>query len=104
AKLAEEAQRFAHRDAIAAACEPWFRARMLAQVRTALDAGGVCWGLYQTATQMLARDGRAGSANPLFERIAHRRAERPVFAGAGLPRAPAGWASTPTRCWASCLA
>lgn len=70
ANLADEAQRFAHREAIAAACEPWFRARTLAQVRTALDEGGVCWGLYQTATQMLARDGRVGSANPLFERIA----------------------------------
>jgi 2-methylfumaryl-CoA isomerase len=48
---------------------PWFRARTLAEVEVALKATGVCWGPYQTPTEMLAKDPRASTANPLFSML-----------------------------------
>lgn len=69
--LDEEGARFAARDAIAAALEPWFATRTFAEVTAALDAAGASWGPYQTFTQLVREDVRASSANPLFARVEH---------------------------------
>ena len=42
--LDDEAARYTLRDAIEAALTPWFAARDLADIGTALDAAGACWG------------------------------------------------------------
>lgn len=67
--FADEAQRYAAREAIAALLRPWFEARPYAEVAAALDAHRVCWGPYQTAREALAQDRRVSAANPVFERI-----------------------------------
>ena len=67
--FADEAQRYAARDALAALFEPWFAARPYADVATALDAHGVCWGPYRNVTGLLACDPRASLANPVFETL-----------------------------------
>lgn len=98
-RLDDEAQRYAHRDAIAAALAPWFAARTLDEAGAALDRAGVCWGRYQTATQLLRDDWRAGPANPNVERIVtpgigeHRAVASPVREAGeqGPPTQPAGW-------------
>ena len=54
----KEADRYRARDGIAALLKPWFEARTLDEVRKALDAHGVCWGPYQTFTQLLDDDWR----------------------------------------------
>lgn len=65
--LADEAQRYAQREVLAAILEPWFAARPLAQAAAALDAAGACWGPYRTVPELLAQDPRVGPANPMFE-------------------------------------
>ena len=86
--LAQEAQRFEARDAIAALLEPWFAQRTLAEVRQVLDANRVCWGLYRSTRELLRDDPRVGAANPVWERIdtegigSHLAAGTPVRAPA----------------------
>jgi 2-methylfumaryl-CoA isomerase len=71
ADLSLEAERYRCRDAIAALLAPWFAARTLDQVRTELDEHGVCWGPYQTFTQLLDEDWRASTKNPVFGTVDH---------------------------------
>ena len=88
--------------------KPWFEARTLDEVRKALDEHGVCWGPYQTFTQLLDDDWRASPVNPVFgERRppGHRRAAHAGVADAVpdrrrrcRPRRRRCSACTPTRC------
>ncbi len=93
ADLRNEEHRYAARHAIGEILEPWFRVRGLAEVRAALDAGGACWGPYQTFTQALAEDSGVSAASPLFEEIeqpgigTHRAAGGVIDFGAS-PRVP----------------
>ncbi len=66
-----EGERYRCRDAIAALLAPWFAARTLDTIRTELDARGVCWGPYQTFTQILDEDWRASTKNPVFGTVDH---------------------------------
>ncbi len=65
--LADEAQRYAQREVLAAMLEPWFAARPMAQAAAALDAAGACWGPYRSVPELLAQDPRVGLTNPVFE-------------------------------------
>jgi 2-methylfumaryl-CoA isomerase len=67
----KEEDRYRARDAIAALMKPWFEARTLDEVRKALDEHGVCWGPYQTFTQLLDDDWRASAENPVFGNVVH---------------------------------
>lgn len=69
--LTGAAGRFRARDQIAAALRPWFAHRDLATVRRLLDGTGVCWGPYQTFTQLVAEDPRCSAENPMFTRQHH---------------------------------
>lgn len=60
---------FHARDAICAVLAPWFAARTLAQVTTALEGSGVLWGPYQDFRQLVEEDPRCSLANPLFADI-----------------------------------
>jgi 2-methylfumaryl-CoA isomerase len=63
--------RFGARDLIAALLRPWFASRDLAKIRQIFAGTGVCWGPYQTFSQLVVEDPRCSTANPLFENIDH---------------------------------
>lgn len=84
----DEAQRFEARDEIAALLEPWFARRKLTEAKLALEENKVCWGQYQTVTELLANDSRASLANPVFERVKTPGIGEHISAGATV-RAPA---------------
>lgn len=65
----DEGDRFLAREEISAILGPWCAARTLAEIRTAWDAAGVCWGPYQTFLQMVAEDPRCSVANPMFAEL-----------------------------------
>jgi 2-methylfumaryl-CoA isomerase len=64
-----EGDRFRARDALAALVAPFISARTLAQVAEIFDHHGVCWGAYQTFTQLLEEDWRCSPANPVFHDV-----------------------------------
>lgn len=86
--FADEAQRFEARDEIAALLEPWFAERTLDEAKLALEESKVCWGQYQTVTELLANDRRVSLANSVFERVATPGIGEHISAGATV-RAPA---------------
>ena len=65
----QDKDRYAARDAISAHLAQWCMAHTLAEIREVFDANNVCWGPYQTFTQMVEEDPRATTANPLFAEI-----------------------------------
>lgn len=89
--LGDEGARFEARDLITPLIERWTRRHTLAEVGSAFDAHGVCWGPYQSFAQMVAQDARCSARNPLFERVEHPGVGAfltpgsPLFMGA-LPR------------------
>lgn len=78
--LSREGDRFEARERIAALLEPWFAARTLSQVATALDAARACWGPYQDVAQMLGEDCRVSTGNPMFGDVEHRGIGRTLVA------------------------
>lgn len=65
----DEAQRYEARQEIAALVEPWFAARTRHEAESLLAEHKVCWGRYNTVTELVASDARVSQANPVFERI-----------------------------------
>lgn len=67
--LRREQARYEAREAITGILRPWFETHSLAEIRTALDAVGACWGPYQTFAQAVAEDPHISTANPVFEEV-----------------------------------
>jgi len=67
--LDHDGDRYAARDRISAAIAPWIAARPLAAVGARFDELGVCWGRYQTFTQLVAEDPRCSTDNELFREV-----------------------------------
>ncbi|MGH3852495.1 MAG: CoA transferase [Pseudonocardiaceae bacterium] len=67
--LSKEGDRFAARHVIGALLEPWVASRTLSQVREVFDAHDVCWGPYQTFTELVRADPRCSPANPMFAEV-----------------------------------
>jgi 2-methylfumaryl-CoA isomerase len=67
--LRKEGDRFQARDAIAAFVAPFIANHSLTELRETFDHHGVCWGPYQTFTQLVKDDPRASIANPMFSKI-----------------------------------
>ncbi len=65
----QEGDRYKGRVPITEILEPWFRTRNFADVQTALDNGGVCWGKYQTVKEAVENDRDCSVDNPLFEMV-----------------------------------
>ena len=87
--LADEAQRFEARDALAELIEPWFAARSREQAERELRAHKATFGRYQNVGELLATDPRVDpAANPVFERLDTPGIGRHVAAGAAV-RMPA---------------
>src|SRR5680860_920024 len=69
--LRREEGRYAARDALGALIARWCERRTLNEVARAFDEFGVCWGPYQTFSQLLRDDWRVSEANPLFTDVDH---------------------------------
>jgi 2-methylfumaryl-CoA isomerase len=81
-----EGDRFQAREAISCLIRPWCLARTLAEVRTAFEGTGVCWGPYQTFRQMVEEDPRCSLANPLFAEL-----DQPGIGRYRVPGSPIGF-------------
>ncbi len=81
--LSDEGGRFAARELIGATLKPWVHSRSLAEVRELFDAHDVCWGPYQTFTQLVEQDPRCSIANPMFANV-----EQPGIGTYRMPGSP----------------
>lgn len=81
--LDEEGGRFKAREMIAATLKPWVLQRTLKELREAFDGTGVAWGPYQTFTELIEKDPRASTENPMFEEV-----EQPGIGTYRMPRSP----------------
>src|ERR1019366_1834291 len=67
--LSDEGGRFTARELIGATLKPWVLSRSIAEVREIFDVHDVCWGPYQTFTELVEQDPRCSLANPLFAQV-----------------------------------
>ena len=67
--LSKEGDRWDARDAIASFMAPFIEEHTLEEIAETFDAKGVCWGPYQTFTQLVNEDRRATVNNPMFDKI-----------------------------------
>ena len=67
--LSKEGDRWDARDAIASFMAPFIEDHTLEEIAETFDAKGVCWGPYQTFTQLVNEDRRATVNNPIFDKI-----------------------------------
>lgn len=65
----KEEHRYEAREPIGEIIAGWCGAHTLAQARAAFEENNVCWGPYQTFTQMVAEDPRCSPDNPLFKQV-----------------------------------
>lgn len=81
--LSHEGDRFAARETIGAVLKPWIISRTLAEVAEIFDAHDVCWGPYQTFTQLVETDVRCSTENPMFDLV-----EQPGIGSYLMPGSP----------------
>ena len=84
----QEGGRFAARELIGATLKPWVLARTLDEVRDIFERHGVSWGPYQTFTELVERDPRCSTANPMFSEV-----EQPGIGTYLMPGAPLAFSS-----------
>ena len=65
----DEGDRYEARQQIKATMQAWTGDRSFSEVAERLDACGVCWGPYQTFTELVARDPRCSPARGLFVEV-----------------------------------
>jgi len=85
--LGQEGNRYRATAEIAAVLAPWCRARTLAEVAAAFDAGGVSWGPYRSIGEALAEDPRCAVGGGLFEAV-----EQPGIGRFPVPGSPVEFA------------
>ncbi len=86
----QEGDRFLAREVIAAILKPWIITRPLDEVRARFDAQGVCWGPYQTFTELVTADPRCSPANPMFAEV-----EQPGIGTYRMPASPLDFHAVP---------
>ena len=64
-----EGDRYTARREIAAVLERWVGAQAYADVARAFNAHGVCWGKYQSVTELIDHDPDCSPANPIFHAV-----------------------------------
>jgi 2-methylfumaryl-CoA isomerase len=84
-----EGDRYQGREAICKLLEPWFAERDFTTVTEHLEAGGVCWGKYQTVSELVNTDIDCSTDNPLFEHI-----EQPGVGEYLMPQNPLGFTAS----------
>lgn len=82
--LRKEGDRFQARDAIAAFVAPFISSHTLVELREIFDNHGVCWGPYQTFTQLVSDDPRCSTANPMFAKVDQPGVGRVLMPGSPL--------------------
>jgi 2-methylfumaryl-CoA isomerase len=88
--FAREGDRFRAREVIAAILKPWIITRPLEEVRACFDTHGVCWGPYQTFTELVHNDPRCSTENPLFAEV-----EQPGIGTYRMPASPLAFGAMP---------
>ena len=83
-----EGDRYTGRQAICQSLEPWFAERDFDTVTEQLEAAGVCWGKYQTVSELVHTDIDCSTDNPLFEQI-----EQPGIGEYLMPQNPLGFSA-----------
>jgi 2-methylfumaryl-CoA isomerase len=81
--LSEEGGRFAAREVIGSVLKPWIISRTLAEVAEIFDAHDVCWGPYQTFSELVDADPRCSPENPMFDLV-----EQPGIGAYLMPGSP----------------
>lgn len=80
----QESDRFEGRDIIAALVKRWCGDRTFEEVSASFDSKGVCWGRYQTFSELVRHDPRVSLGNEIFELLdtpgigQHRAAGTPI--------------------------
>jgi 2-methylfumaryl-CoA isomerase len=67
--LSREGDRFTAREVLGAILKAWTTRRTLDEIRACFDEHGVCWGPYQTFTELVDEDPRCSTENPMFAEI-----------------------------------
>jgi len=67
--MTREGDRYRAREAIGALLKLWTIARTMDEIRAVFAAHDVCWGPYQTFTELVANDPRCSPENPMFETV-----------------------------------
>eukprot|EP00456_Euglypha_rotunda_P086919 TRINITY_DN8830_c0_g1_i5.p1 TRINITY_DN8830_c0_g1~~TRINITY_DN8830_c0_g1_i5.p1 ORF type:complete len:451 (+),score=81.60 TRINITY_DN8830_c0_g1_i5:99-1355(+) len=80
--MAHEADRYNAREEIAALIEPWVAARSFDQVKSLFDAAHVCWGAYDSPTELMNSDPRVALSNPIWGEVQTSGVGRHRAAGA----------------------
>lgn len=88
--LNKEGDRFEARDAIAAFIAPFIARHTLEELRKTFDSHGVCWGPYQTFTQLVNEDPRCSPSNPMFAMV-----DQPGVGRILVPRSPLSFGAIP---------
>ncbi len=88
--LAKEGDRFKASDAISALLKAWCEARTLQEIADAFEGTGVCWGPYQTFTQLVEEDARCSTANAMFAEL-----EQPGIGRYLVPGSPLDFGQSP---------
>jgi 2-methylfumaryl-CoA isomerase len=93
-RLEREGDRFAAREDICAALEPWFASHTLEEIERIFTEADVLWGPYRTFKEMIEREKTRTTKNPMLQRVdqpligSYDRTATPLeFTGA--PRIPA---------------
>jgi len=67
--FSREGDRFHARRELAILIEPWFACRDFLDVKPLLDEHKVCWGKYQSMSELVASDSDCSEDNPIFNRV-----------------------------------
>ena len=86
--LDDEGGRFVARELIGATLKPWVLARTLDELRDIFDRHGVSWGPYQTFTELVERDPRCSTDNPMFSLV-----DQPAIGTYLMPGSPLAFSS-----------
>lgn len=88
--LETESGRFEAREVIGAVLKPWIIARTLDEVRAIFDEHKVCWGPYQSFSEMVHDDPRCSEANPMW-----RETDQPGIGRYRMPGSPLNFETVP---------
>ena len=67
--LSKEGDRFVAREVLGSILKPWTIAHTLEEIGEIFDRHGVCWGPYQTFTELVEQDPRCSTENPMFDDV-----------------------------------
>jgi 2-methylfumaryl-CoA isomerase len=88
--LSREGNRFRARREITRVLDPWFRSRMLAEIRKVFDATRVCWAPYRTIREVVEKDPDCSLENPMFAMV-----EQPGIGAYLMPGSPIQFGAVP---------